>query len=67
MSKLRGKGPLPPFSIVPQAFPEGLFMTMPVLDRPSLEESYPTLGNRSCTGAKQSEVKWSEGVLLPRR
>ena len=52
MSKLRGEGPSPPFSIAPKSFPEGLFMTVPVLGRPSLEESYPSLANRSCTGGQ---------------
>ena len=55
MSKLRGEGPSPPFSIAPQSFPVGLFMTMPVLGGPSLEESYPSLANWS--GSGPSRVK----------
>ena len=56
MSKPRGEGPSPPFSIAPKSFPEGLFVTMPVLGHPSLEESYPSLANRSCTGG---QAGWS--------
>ena len=40
MSKPRGEGPSPPFSIAPKSFPEGPFTTMPDLGRPSLEETY---------------------------
>ena len=48
MSKLRGEGPSPPFSIASQgAFPEGPFETLPVSGHPSLEESYPSLANQS--------------------
>ena len=39
-------------------------MIMPVLGRPSLEESYPSLANQSL-GAKQGEVKWAEAAPLP--
>ena len=59
MSKLRGEGPSPPFSIAPpKSFPEGLFMTMPVLGRSSLEESYLSLANWS--GSGPTRVKWAE-------
>ena len=47
MSKQRGEGPSPPFLEPPKSFPEGLFMTMPVLGRLSFEESYPSLANQS--------------------
>ena len=47
MSKPRGEGPSPPFSIAPQVLPLGLFMTMPILGHPSLEESYLSLANQS--------------------
>ena len=47
MSKLRGEGPSPPFSIAPKSFPEGLFVTTTVLGHPSLEESYLSLANLS--------------------
>ena len=50
MSKLRGDGPSPPFSIAPQVLPEGPLMTVPVLGHPSLEESYLSLGNWSGSG-----------------
>ena len=50
MSKPRGKGPSPPFSIAPKSFPVGLFVTMPVLGHPSLEESYPSLAKGSDLG-----------------
>ena len=53
--KAEDKGPSPPFSIAPKSFPVGLFMTMPVLGRPSLEESYPSLANWS--GSGPSRVK----------
>ena len=55
MSKQRGEGPSPPFSIVPQVLLVGLFVTMPVLGRPSLEESYLSLANWS--GSGPSRVK----------
>ena len=55
MSKLRGVGPSPIFSIAPKSFPEGFFMTMPVLGHPSLEESYSSLANWS--GSGPSRVK----------
>ena len=67
MSKPRGEGPSPPFSIAPKSFPAGLFVTMPVLGHPSLEEYYPSLANWSYKGAKQGEVKWAEAVPLPGR
>ena len=51
MSKPRGEGPSPHFSIAP--FLVGLFMTMPVLGRPSLEESYLSLANWSGSGPSQ--------------
>ena len=50
MSKPRGEGPSPTLSIAPKSFPVGLFMTMPVLGRPSLEESYLSLANWSGSG-----------------
>ena len=55
MSGLRGEGPSPPFSIAPKSFPEGTFVTMPVLGHPSFEESYPSLANQS--GLGPSRVK----------
>ena len=67
MSKLRGEGPSPPFSIAPpKSFPEGLFVTMPVLGRPSLEESYPSLANRSCTGGQAGRSKVGRGIAPTR-
>ena len=65
MSKPRDEGPSSPFSIAP--LPEGPLVTVPVLGRPSLEESYPSLANQSCTGARQGEEKWAEVVHLPGR
>ena len=50
MSKPRDEGPSPPFSMPPKSFPEGPFVTLAVLGHPSLEESYPSLANQSCTG-----------------
>ena len=38
--KIEGQGSITPFSMPPKASPEGLFMTMPVLGHPSIEESY---------------------------
>ena len=67
MSKPRGEGPSPPFSIAPESFPEGLFMTMPVLGHPSLEESYQSLANWSRLRAKQGKEKWEEVAPLPGR
>ena len=45
----------------PKSFPEGLFMTMPVLGHPSLEESYPSLANRPCTGGQAGWSKVGRG------
>ena len=67
MSKPRGKGPSPPFSMAPQVLPCGLFMTVPVLDHPSLEECYLSLATSHALGAWQGEVNWAEVVLLPGR
>ena len=67
MSKPRGEGPSPPFSIAPKSFPEGIFMTMSVLSHRSLEESYSSLANLCTLGAKQGEVKCAEVVPLPGR
>ena len=67
MSKLRGEGPSRPFSVASKSFPEGSLVIVPVLGHPSLEESYPSLANQSCTGARQGEVKWEEAMLLPER
>ena len=50
----------------PKSFPEGPLVIVSVLGRPSLEESYPSLANGSCTGG-QGEVKWAEAVLLSGR
>ena len=48
MSKLRGEGPSPPFSIAPQVLPYGpLRDHAPVLGHPSLKESYQSLANWS--------------------
>ena len=52
MSKLRGEGPSPPFSIAPQVLPCGPLHDQPVLGHPSLEESYLSLANWSCTGGQ---------------
>ena len=48
----------PIFLQSPKPFPEGLFMTMPVLGHSSLEESYLSLANQSCTGG---QAGWSKG------
>ena len=61
MSKLRGEGPSPPFSIAPKSFPEGSFETMPVLGCPSFEESYPYWLTSHPPGVKQGEVKGGRG------
>ena len=58
MSKL-SEDPSPPFSKSPKSFPEGPFMTMPALGRPSLEESYPSLLTSHLPWAKQGKVKGS--------
>ena len=58
---LRGEGPSPPFSIAPKSFPEALFMTMPVLGHPSIEESYPSLTNQSYTGGQAGWSKVGRG------
>ena len=65
MSKLRGEGPSPPFSIAPKSFPVGLLVTMPALGGPFLEESYPSLANWS--GSRPSRVKWAEVAPMPGR
>ena len=65
MSKPRGEGPSPPFSIAPKSFPVDLFVTMPVLVCPSLEESYPSLAKLVRLRAKQGKVKWAEAMPLP--
>ena len=49
----------------PKSFPEGLFVTMPILGHPSLEESYLSLANWS--GSGPSRVKWAEAAPLPGR
>ncbi|KAF6086190.1 hypothetical protein HJG60_008396 [Phyllostomus discolor] len=50
MSKPRGEGLSPPFSLAPpKSFRDGPIMTVPVLGHPSLEESYPSLANQSST------------------
>ena len=67
MSKLRGEDPSHPFSIAPQAFPEGLFMSMPVLGRPSLKNLTRHWLTGHALGARQGDVKWAEAVLLPGR
>ena len=59
MSKLRGDGPSPPFSIAPKCFPEGPLMTVPVLGCPSLEESYLSLANQSLA---HGQAGYSKGV-----
>ena len=46
----------------PKSFPEGLFMTIPILGRSSLEESYLSLANWS--GSGPSRVKWAEMAPL---
>ena len=57
MSKPRGEGPSPPFSIAPKSFPEGSLVIMPVLGHLSLEESYLSLAKGSCTGG---QAGWSK-------
>ena len=47
MSKPRGEGPSPPSLQSPKSFPEGPFVTVPVLGHPSFEESYLSLANWS--------------------
>ena len=61
MSKLRDEGPSPPFSIAPKSFAEGPLMTMPVLGCLSLEESYLSLANWSCTGGQAGWSKVGRG------
>ena len=61
MSKPRGEGPSPPFPIAPKSFPVGLFVTMPVLGHPSLEESYSHWLTSHPPRAKQGEVKGGRG------
>ena len=41
-----------------KSFPEGLFVTMPVLGHPSFEESYPSVANWSSTWG---QAGWSKG------
>ena len=67
MSKPRGEGPSPPFSIAPRSFPVGLFVAMPVLGHPSLEESYPSLANWSGSGPSRDFSKVGRGGTLPGR
>ena len=67
MSKLRGEGPSPPFSIAPKSFPEGSFETMPVLGCPSFEESYPYWLTSHPPGVKQGEVKGGRGDTPTRK
>ena len=67
MSNLKGEGPSPPVSIAPKSFPEGPFVTVPVLGSPSLEECYLSLATSHALGARQGEVNWAEVVLLPGR
>ena len=53
MSKPRGEGLSPPFSIAPpKSFPEGPFVTVPVLGRLFFEESYLSLANKSSAGGQ---------------
>ena len=54
MSKQRGEGPSPTFSIAPQVLPEGPFATVPAFGHPSFEES---LANQSTA---QGQVRHSE-------
>ena len=42
-------------------------MTVPVLGRPSLEESYPSLANRSCTGGQAGWNKVGRGGAPARK
>ena len=57
VSKLRGEGPSPPFSIdPPESFPVGLFIIMPVLGHPSLED----LTHHWLTGQAQGQGGWSK-------
>ena len=56
MSKPRGEGPSPLFSIALQ-----VLVIMAVLGRPSLEESYPLLANQSCTGGQAGWSKVGRG------
>ena len=61
MSNLKGEGPSPPVSIAPKSFPVGPLMTVPVLGRPSPEESYLPLANPSCTGGQAGWSKVGRG------
>ena len=46
--KAKGQGSIAPFFYSsPKSFPQGPFMTVPVLGCPSFEESYPSLANQS--------------------
>ena len=67
MSKLRGEGPSPFFCSPPKSFPEGPFVTMPVLGHPFLEESFPSLVNwSSARGQAGWDVKGGRGSALAR-
>ena len=57
MSKLRGEGPSPPFSIVPEVVPWGPLCNRDYL-RSSFEESYLSLTNQS---SAWGQAGWSKG------
>ena len=57
MSKPRGEGPSPPFSIAPKSFPDGPFMTVPILGCPYIEASYLSLANQS---PAWNQAEWSK-------
>ena len=65
MTEPRGEGLSTPSLQSPKSFPDGPFMTVPVLGCPSLEESYPSLPNQSSAQAKQGEVREAGAALLP--
>ena len=61
MSKRRGEGPSHPFPIAPKFFPEGPFVTVPVLGHPSFEEFTGPCLTSHLPGAKQGEVQEGRG------
>ena len=66
MSKLRCEGPSPPFSVAPKSFPEGLFVTVPVLVPPLRNLTHHWLTSHP-HGAKQGEVKGGRGGTPTRK
>ena len=64
MSKPRGEGSSPPFSIAPQVLPCGPFCDHACLGCPSFEESYLSLANQSPAWGQAGEVKGDRGSVL---